>query len=496
MATQGTTDEHRLASGSTISLMGIVTDRGLRWVVNWFLSGTLGKELYGVYAFITKALSQLIAAFAVIGLDTGMVYFGSRFQTRGDWARLKGLLISGAAIASGGGMVAGLALTVGATGIWPEDPTTASAARWGGIIVALWSPLLFIVGTLRAVKDMRSSAMAYQITVPLALLLGVLVSTGFGWGIWGVLAAYTTALMAGLVAAIRMAWPHYKAILTNNQITPHFEMRKLLAFSVPQSLAAMVFRLNLRMDYLMLMWLSTSGEVGIYDIAAGLAILGALPVNAVITMLNPLIAELIESKEIQRLNHLVKTATRWLIMLAIPPYMVLMLLPDIILSVYDPVYMQSAAPLLILCGGQIIAVACAPTMRLIPMSGHSMLNLANGVVAAIVNITLNFLLIPEFGVVGAAIATSITLASWGLWRVAEVWWLLRCFPFTLKTGGVLCLSIAGVALVATICSDSSTLVRVVSTGMLLVGYLWVARLLITSQDRQFIAQMTKRSTST
>ena len=49
-------------------------------------------------------------------------------------------------------------------------------------------------------------------------------------------------------------------------------------------------------------------------------------------------------------------------------------------------------------------------MRLIPMSGYAMLNLANGVVAALVNISLNYWLIPQIWNLEQAMATAGTLA--------------------------------------------------------------------------------------
>ena len=75
------------------------------------------------------------------------------------------------------------------------------------------------------------------------------------------------------------------------------------------------------------------------------------------------------------------------------------------------------------------------------MSGYAFLNLCNGIVAALVNISLNYWLIPQYGTLGAAMATSITLATWSLWRLGEAWYLLRCFPFTKHTGAMLFIAI-------------------------------------------------------
>jgi O-antigen/teichoic acid export membrane protein len=75
-------------------------------------------------------------------------------------------------------------------------------------------------------------------------------------------------------------------------------------------------------------------------------------------------------------------------------------------------------------------------MRLIPMSGHSTLTLINGLIAALVNIVLNMWLIPKYGAIGAAISTATTLALWSLWRLVEIWHLMRCFPFSKISFGI------------------------------------------------------------
>ena len=64
------------------------------------------------------------------------------------------------------------------------------------------------------------------------------------------------------------------------------------------------------------------------------------------------------------------------------------------------------------------------------------------IVAGLVNIGLNYLLIPKYGSLGAAIATSTTLGVWAMWRLVEAEYLLRCFPFhkisfSMLTGTVL-----------------------------------------------------------
>ena len=107
------------------------------------------------------------------------------------------------------------------------------------------------------------------------------------------------------------------------------------------------------------------------------------------------------------------------------------------------------------------------------MSGYAMLNLANGVVVAIVNMGLNYWLIPKYGNIGAAMAASITLIVWSMWRLVEVKWLLKCFLsqnqsiFTRRRRTVFNDHQTSI-------QDSSLWIRLPVTGTLILGFIGLA----------------------
>lgn len=425
----------RIAGGSALVLAGGLLDRGLRFVLNWYLAGALGPASFGLVAWASTWVATL-ASFAPLGLDTGIVLFVARYRKTQDRAREKGALLFGLAISVVIGLVCAAALG-GVAMAWIDDSDRAQALLWSAPAVALWTPLLFVVGSIRAVKDMRLSVIAYQVVLPVVLLGGSVAAVMSGLGVTGALGALSVATLASLATGVVLALRHHRGLLTDRSIVPHWEPGKLLKFSIPQGLTAAAFRLNTYMDLLMLGALASNTDVGVYKIAASLAAFGSIPSNAVASMFNPFIAELVFVKELVRLDRLLKTVTRWLILFSAPVYLVLLVLPDVILGIYEPAYIVALMPLVLLVGGQAVQTACAPTMRLIPMSGHSMLNLVNGVVALVLNVVLNAVLIPRMGADGAAWATGITLAAWSVWRVVEVRHLLSCFPFDWRSGVLL-----------------------------------------------------------
>ncbi len=471
-------------------LAGGVIDRGLRWVLKWFLSYALGPVGLGLYE-LAWTVAATITSFSPLGLDTGIVYFAARQKRGGERDALKGTLLAGGAISVVLGLISAVLLAVLAPR-YTDDPVAIMAYRWMAPVVALWTPLLFAVGALRAVKDMRRSVRAFLVVLPLVLLAGAGVAVGLlGLGVEGVVGALVLASLVGLVLAARWSWRHYRDVLSDPALKARFAVWDLLRFSIPQSLAAAAFRLNMRADVLMLGALTTTEDVGIYAVAASLASFGSIPTNAVTSIFNPFIAELVFAGETERLDALLKTVTRWLVIVSAPVFLGLVLLADLVVAVYPGAFAAAALPLVVLSVGQAVNTACAPTMRLIPMSGHAMLNLVNGVVALVLNLVLNWLWIPEHGALGAAAATGATLAAWSLWRVVEVWFMLRCFPFDLRT--TLLMAVAGGGGAALFLADLAPAPRVGGTVVLLLVFgalaLTVGR---TPEDRALLARATAR----
>lgn len=451
---------------------GGIADRGLRFVLKWYLSGVLGPAGMGLYE-LSNVTARTVSAFATVGVDEGALLFASRYRKTNETSLLKGVLLAAFGIILTTGLLSSVALFAAATWgpWWQDDPLARRAIQWTAPAVFAWVLVLLAQGLNRAAKDMRGIVVTKQIAMPALLLVGSLVAVGLlGFDVLATIVLLAVATGVSGVFGLAWAWRHYRGVLRDPAVKPTFEIPKLLQFSVPQSLTQAAFRLNVSMDVLMLGWLSTREEVGLYAIAAALASVGAVPANAVTSIFSSFIAELVYIKQLDRLNALLKTVTRWLLIVAAPGYLVLFLLPDLVLSIYDEAYMASLTPLVILVVAQLLNTICVPAMNTIPMAGYSLLNFINGLVALGLNIGLNAWLIPEYGSTGAAMATGATLVLWSGWRLFEVKHLLHCFPFSARTAGLLALAIGGGGAVHQLGDGASIGVRLGLTGALLLAF--------------------------
>ena len=159
-----------VAEGSGIAMVGVLINRGLRMVNTWQLSTSLGAYGFGLYTSVTTVVS-VMAFFAPLGMQSGVVLFGSRYLGSGERARLKGTMIStlGIAIVSG---VAWALLFVAAAHVWPwtsDKAELGATLPYGALSIAAWAVLLVAVNALRVARDARAQTSVYNITLPLLL---------------------------------------------------------------------------------------------------------------------------------------------------------------------------------------------------------------------------------------------------------------------------------------------------------------------------------------
>jgi O-antigen/teichoic acid export membrane protein len=437
-------DAASIAGGSAIVLVGGLGERGLRLGTTWFLSGALGTTGFGIYTFAATVVN-IMTALSPMGTNTGITMFGARYLGQGEQGKLKGALGSamGMALLTGPLFALGLYLAVRSGAVLEGRPDEARALMIGAAAVLFGTPLAVGVGALVAAKDMRGQALGFQIAVPGLTLIGCLIAVSMEAGADGAMIAFATAHGLALIYVLARAWRWFGPIFKDTRIQAQQSLKEMLAYSLPASFAHLLYRSNLWIDILMLTWLSTAAQVGVYKVAVAMAMLGALPVMASTTMFGPVVAELVYAGNYAKLNGLLKIVTRWLIIISAPLYLVVLLLPDLILSVFDSAYLTGVKALSILMVGQVIYLACAPAGTTLVMAGHSLLNMVNGIIAVTVNLTLNYLLIPRYGILGAATASSIAISLWPLMRLVEVWWLMKCWPFTLRTALIAGSAIAG-----------------------------------------------------
>jgi O-antigen/teichoic acid export membrane protein len=131
------------------------------------------------------------------------------------------------------------------------------------------------------------------------------------------------------------------------------------------------------------------------------------------------------------MESMFKTATRWVYLIVLPISLILIFSAKGAMSFFGADFIEKGAPvLIILTVAQFVNCITGGAGFTLTMTGKQNLELINSVTVVLINIVLNYLLIPKYGVSGAAIATTISIISINLLRLAEVYKIYQIHPYS------------------------------------------------------------------
>jgi O-antigen/teichoic acid export membrane protein len=177
--------------------------------------------------------------------------------------------------------------------------------------------------------------------------------------------------------------------------------------------------LLLRVDILILNAMTTTVAVGMYAVAVTFVELSRVPPDAVANIATP---GQLESDEESAAAFTVKATRLAALVAAVSTGLTCVAAPILIPAVYGWAFAGSVGPLLGLAPGLWVIGASRPVGTFLLRLDRPLLNSATAVAALAVNVGLNLTLIPSFGIVGSAFASSIGYATLAALQVA---WFLR-----------------------------------------------------------------------
>jgi O-antigen/teichoic acid export membrane protein len=287
-------------------------------------------------------------------------------------------------------------------------------------------PITSLIKTLAA--SMRgygkvSLSLVLELVIQPSLLLVFLFIMFYGWtkfraphyAMW--LQVSVALLMLVLARVMLAKFVREKRI---SQSTT-FYTKTWLSSAVPFILIGGAGVLNSQTDVLMLGWMRSDGEVGVYRVSvqgAALVIFGLQALNAIVA---PQFSRFYAVGDKKRLEKLAIVSSRMAIVIALPMTVAFVVAGgDIAAWVFGEEFVSSHIPLAVLAMGQLFSAAVGPVGFLLNMTGHEKDVAKMLGVTAVVNIALNFLMIPQYGNVGAAAATSFSLIFWNFALLALV----------------------------------------------------------------------------
>jgi len=208
----------------------------------------------------------------------------------------------------------------------------------------------------------------------------------------------------------------FKKYLRNSikEALPNYHTRKWLRSALPLLFVSMAGTINQHISIIMVASMLGSEAAGIFAVAIRGAMLVSFVLMAVNIPLAPTIARLYARGEKERLQRVVTKGASVALFGSLPIALGLIIFGRWVLLIFGREFMGGSAVLVILCLGQLVNAGMGSVGLLLNMTGYER-DTAMGVgIAAAVNVVLNTILIPLWGIEGAAIATVAGLIIWNI----------------------------------------------------------------------------------
>lgn len=485
------------AKGGGIVAIGRVISYGSRFLITFVMARLLSAEQYGLYNLAISG-AAIAAAVARFGLDTAMVRYvaimNGRRDARGLWGALQ--------VGLGGtlllGSLSGAALFALAYPIADRffgEPRLAPLLQLASIFIPSLALGDVLAGATRGFKSMREMVIAQNIVQPLLkmVIVGLVALSGLD-----VVKAVIAFGLSDLGASILLVY------FLNQRFKLHRSLRnaerptgEILGFSLPLWIADMMSSFRGNIQTILIGSLNSVRGVGIFTIADQLNLLGSIVHRSITTSARPVVSELHDKGDWKQLGQLYQTTNKWVLTLNLPAIFVMVLFPRQLMSIFGREFAEGATTLTILAFVNLVYIGTGMCGAIIEMTGQSKWKLFNSVVRLALSIALNVLLIPRWGIVGAAVAALLLETISNSLPLIQVWWLYRLLPYNRTFIGPVAASliaVASVQLVRTVLPAENVLNTAILILLSLAVYGGVIlKLGLSAEDLALIARVRRRA---
>jgi O-antigen/teichoic acid export membrane protein len=404
-----------IAWAGAVNLVGGATGSVVGLVLAAVVGRRLGTDGAGTY-FLVVAVFMIVSNVAELGADTGLVRFVAAARATGRPQDVPHLLV----VAVRPVLVVGAAV-VAAAWVWtlvapdarPDVPATFVV---GAAAVAVLSSLTAVMLALtRGLGDVLSYPLLQSVLLPILRLLAVVAVVRAGGGALAVVTAWMApvVLVLGLATAVALTLTvrHCGGLRRRPDPSPEQQglTRRFWTFSATRGVSAAVEIMLEWVDVLLVGLLTSAEAAGVYAVVTRCARAGEVVQQAARVAVGPQVSSALARGALHEAREIYGLVTAAMIWMSWPFFIVLAVFPDAVLAIFGRGFDDGATSLTVLAVAMGLATAAGTVQTILLMGGRSSWQLADKSAALAVNVVLNLLLVPAWGIEGAAVAWAVTI---------------------------------------------------------------------------------------
>lgn len=360
------------------SFIGNVVMFALNLIFPAVISRLYGVEIFGSYIYGITIVSIALYA-ANLGMDMGLLYFVPKSGEK---------YVSSAFAVN--------VITSGLTVIVLYCLLPDKLHPYLGLVWLLSAEQLFfsLYRSRHHIKD-------YFLIKSLVGIVGIIIVSYLMYLLNGphemniVIAAYIAAILSNIIYAFQ-----------NKFMFSTFEMHtEFVYYSLTVIIGGVMSLMINYIDIVMIKSMISVRAVGLYKVASELALMPSIFLRIVNTIFPPMVSKLYHEGDVEAVRKLYEKLTRYLFLISTVIIGFILLFADQILNLYGIQYLEAKHVLIYRAIGQLVNASVGSVWYIVMMTGHQKIRLISIFISALLNISLNYILIPVMGIDGAALAS-------------------------------------------------------------------------------------------
>ncbi len=402
-----------IAKGSSIGLIGAMLGTAIGYLSRMIIARYLGPEEYGLIS-MGFAIMMVGATFSLMGLNSGIKRFIPYYVGKNDENKIHGTIISSLKICIPLSFLFTTAIIYNAE--WISNRLFQEAEMQPiltifAIAIPFWTLTVIFNSVSIGFQKMQYHIYSMYIFKDSFKLIAIVAFLILGKGMIGAASGWVLAIIGMSILSYYFLETKVHSLLKwkDKNITMY---RELLVFSVPLIFVGVTDMVTTWSDTFMLGYFSNAFEVGIYNAALPTSKMLGIPIGPLGNIFGPVIVGLYAKNKLGDMKQIYFTVTKWIFLLVFPGFLFMVIFSNQILTIlFGEMYRYGATAMSILAFCIFITALVGPTTSVITAFGRTKIIMNCSIFGAIMNLILNYLLIPEYGINGAAIATGISLAT-------------------------------------------------------------------------------------
>lgn len=417
-------DFSELVKGGGISFFLRFGGLAVGYLLTLVIANLFGAKGLGDYVLAITVL-RLFTLLAKLGMDTTSIRFIASFASQEKWTSIFHFRKQVVTILSFTSVVASLMMYFLSEPIADLINANSRYIQLNAFFVMPMAFFMLHYQSLRGLKRIAEFSFFYRMSQALFSVISIVIIYQFTTD--DEVPIYAYLLSVSIVSFLSfLSFRYWVKKRSFGKQSAEKEVRSysdILKISIPLMFAQSVQFIMAWTDKLMLGNMTTSEDVGIYHTAFKLSMFAAVALMSINSIASPKFAEMFGKDDMEGLKKVVHQSTKMIFWMSVPLVVIFFIFPEFLLGLFGEEFKIGVTAFIFLSCGRLISSFSGSVGNILQMTGNQNIYAKILFFGAILNITLNLILIPQtsplaslniVGINGAAFASMSSLIIWNL----------------------------------------------------------------------------------